>query len=428
MIANRLANPACMALESTLRMSGHGCCVFVQSRHAHDSYLSAGRGGRSSFSGVVATVFGGTGFVGHSFTNRLARIGSSIMLPNRAPDHLIRRLKVMSDLGQMLFRDFSLKSSDDELRELVKYSNCVVNLIGSNVPLHHYSLKEVNLDWPLRLASIVAEKNDGTRLLHVTHLNNQLSSARKLSKLMDFDHRAEVGMRKIYPETIIVRSANAFGFNDTYTRFLLHARWKDLAYLGSLPLLYDGGESTFVEPIYVGDLAEAMTRILVHLDAPGQTFEVLGPSRYLLKDLVEYLYAIKQVDCSLRNVLGPLDRSKADFLQGLVKKAFDYNFEKMKNRRLFPLMPLFIDMLTRRETPYEQWTTEDYYNQIHISDYRTGLPGLRELGIEPTPLEDKAYIIHGRYLDATTYEIPTEENFPLKRHRTDVLRIRPQND
>lgn len=68
------------------------------------SYLpKAGPGGRSSFSGVVATVFGATGFLGRYVLNRLGRSGNQIIVPYRGDEMDYRSLRLMGDLGQIMF-------------------------------------------------------------------------------------------------------------------------------------------------------------------------------------------------------------------------------------------------------------------------------------------------------------------------------------
>ena len=65
--------------------------------------MKRGAGGRSSFSGIVATVFGGPGFIGRYVVNRLGRVGSQVVVPYRGDEHDYRHLRPMGDLGQILF-------------------------------------------------------------------------------------------------------------------------------------------------------------------------------------------------------------------------------------------------------------------------------------------------------------------------------------
>ena len=62
-----------------------------------------GTGGRSSFSGIVATVFGATGFIGRYVVNRLGRMGSQVIVPYRGDEHDYRHLRLTGDLGQVVF-------------------------------------------------------------------------------------------------------------------------------------------------------------------------------------------------------------------------------------------------------------------------------------------------------------------------------------
>jgi hypothetical protein len=49
----------------------------------HHALIPHGKGGRLSVSGVAATVFGATGFLGQYFVNQLGRMGSKMIIPYR---------------------------------------------------------------------------------------------------------------------------------------------------------------------------------------------------------------------------------------------------------------------------------------------------------------------------------------------------------
>lgn len=62
--------------------------------------LKRGTGGRSSFNGIVATVFGATGFTGRYVCNKLGKIGTQLIIPYRADFCEAARLKLCGDLGK----------------------------------------------------------------------------------------------------------------------------------------------------------------------------------------------------------------------------------------------------------------------------------------------------------------------------------------
>ncbi len=109
----------------------------MSARHLHTKIIPHGAGGRASVSGVVATVFGSTGFLGRYVVNKLGewvhqqpifllcewhhrgtgmipmlcpcchsitgRMGSQVICPFRGEENDVRHLRVMGDLGQIQF-------------------------------------------------------------------------------------------------------------------------------------------------------------------------------------------------------------------------------------------------------------------------------------------------------------------------------------
>lgn len=55
----------------------------------------------AQISGVTATIFGPSGFLGRYFVQALARQGSQVVCPYRCDDLDVQHLRVMGDLGQV---------------------------------------------------------------------------------------------------------------------------------------------------------------------------------------------------------------------------------------------------------------------------------------------------------------------------------------
>lgn len=113
--------------------------------------MKRGTGGRSSFNGMVVTVFGCTGFVGRYVANKFGKIGSQLIFPYRADHSEAIRLKLVGDLGQVLFHFYNLKDLN-AIREAVKYSNVVVNLVGRDWQTNNFSFDDVHVKGARQIA------------------------------------------------------------------------------------------------------------------------------------------------------------------------------------------------------------------------------------------------------------------------------------
>merc|ERR1712127_217902 len=68
--------------------------------------LRKGTGGRSSFNGNVATVFGASGFLGRAVCNKMGKTGTQLFVPYRGDYYDVHPLKMCGDLGQVLYQPF----------------------------------------------------------------------------------------------------------------------------------------------------------------------------------------------------------------------------------------------------------------------------------------------------------------------------------
>lgn len=205
-----------------------------------------------------------------------------------------RLLKPMFDLGQLGLMPFSPRN-EDSIRESMKNSDVVINLIGKHYetkgPVPHrtingkpsrvnYTFDEVHCDVPATIARLANEAGVSS-LIHVSALsaNTNSESAWSRSKA-----KGEAAVRAAFPGAIIVRPATVFGPEDRFLNWI----GDSLEQFGAFPLL-DGGEA-LVQPVYAVDVAQAMmTMVHRHDEFKGSTFELAGPAEYSYREVVEFV-------------------------------------------------------------------------------------------------------------------------------------------
>lgn len=240
-----------------------------------------GTGGRSSVSGIIATVFGATGFLGRYLVQQLARMGSQVLVPFRGSEDSHRHLKLMGDLGQIVPMKFDPRD-ESSIKAVMAKANVVINLIGREYETRNYSFEEVNHNLAKQLAGIAKDHGGIMRYIQVSCLGASSSSP---SRYLTSKAAAEKAILQEIPEATIMRPAVMIGTEDRILN-----PWANFAKKYSfIPLMGDG--STKIQPVYVVDVASAIVAALKDDGTSmGKIYELGGPDIYTVHELAELMY------------------------------------------------------------------------------------------------------------------------------------------
>lgn len=238
----------------------------------------------------VITVFGGSGFIGRHLVQRLARRGWLVRVAVRHPDAALF-LKPLGDVGQVTPIAANLRHADS-IRAAVAGADAVVNLVGI---LHERSRQRfgaIHADGARAVAE-AARAAGAVRLVQMSALGADPASPAGYARSKA---AGEAGAAAVFPGATIVRPSVVFGpEDDFFNRFAAMARFSPV-----LPLI--GGGTTRFQPVYVGDVADAMARMLDDDSTRSRTYELGGPQVYTFKELLEL--TLRAVD--RRRLLLPL--------------------------------------------------------------------------------------------------------------------------
>lgn len=240
-----------------------------------------GTGGRSSVSGIVATVFGATGFLGRYLVQQLAKMGSQVLVPFRGSEDSPRHLKLMGDLGQIVPMKYDPRD-ESSIKAVMAKANVVINLIGREYETRNFSFEEVNHHMAEQLALIAKEHGGIMRFIQVSCLG---ASPTSKSRMLKAKAAAEEAILRELPEATIMRPATMIGTEDrilnTWAQFV-----KNFSFL---PLIGDG--SNKIQPVYVIDVAGAIVAALKDDGSSlGKTYELGGPDVFTVHELAELMF------------------------------------------------------------------------------------------------------------------------------------------
>jgi len=248
------------------------------------------------------TVFGGSGFLGRSLVKRLAETGFRVRVAVRDTE-AASFLKVLGDTGQVVPWPANI-TRPDQVEAAVKGAEYVVNLVGilfKSKNQNFNNIHEIGASTIAECASLAGVK----RLIHVTAIGADDDSP------SEYGRSKAAGMKSVksvFPNASFVRPSVIFGANDNF--FNLFAGLTRLTFAlpifgcptipkikffpkgGLISIDFYGEGGTKMQPVYVGDVADAIIRILSDPKTMGQTFDLGGPKVYSFKELMKLLLNI----------------------------------------------------------------------------------------------------------------------------------------
>jgi len=289
----------------------------------------------------VATVFGGSGFIGRYVVKRLAARGYIVRVAVRYPEAALF-LKTMGSVGQIVPLSASI-ADEAAITRAIEGAEIVVNLVGILAESRSGDFLRVQGEGAGRIARIAAAAGV-SKLVQLSAIGADAASN---SLYATSKAAGEAAVLAAFPQATILRPSVVFGPEDQFfNRFAGMARM-----LPFMPVV--AGETKF-QPVYVGDVADAIMAAVDRPDAAGRVFELGGPNVLSMREILAYILKETGHDRRMVNLPMCLLRLQASVLERLPGKLLTNDQLKLlaKDNVVAP-----------------------------------GASGLAELGLVPTPIE-----------------------------------------
>jgi uncharacterized protein YbjT (DUF2867 family) len=245
----------------------------------------------------LVTVFGGSGFLGRHIIRLLCKRGYRIRVAVRRPD-LAGHLQPLGRVGQVHAVQANLRYPAS-VEAAVAGANVVVNLVGILFERARQRFDSVQGQGPGLVAR--ASTAAGARLVHISALGASPDSPAHYARTKAAGEQA---VQTEAPRSVIFRPSIVFGPEDAFfNKFAAMARLAPM-----LPLV--GGGHTRFQPVFVGDVAEAVARAADGTAKPGTIYELGGPDVRTFRQLMEFVLATTE----RRRLLVPVPFAAASVL------------------------------------------------------------------------------------------------------------------
>ncbi len=230
----------------------------------------------------LVTLFGGSGFIGRYAARRLVEAGYRVRIAVRRP-HLAGEVRLAGAPGWVDIVQANVRHKAS-IAQAIDGADAVVNLVGILFEKGRQSFEASQRDGAINVAE--ACKAAGIeRFVHVSAIGANPDSKADYAKTKG---EAERGILEILPSATILRPSIVFGpEDDFFNRFAAMSAHPISTIAPFLPAI--GGGMTKVQPVYAGDVADAIASAVTRDDVAGKTFELGGPRTYTFAELYKLI-------------------------------------------------------------------------------------------------------------------------------------------
>ena len=221
--------------------------------------------------------FGLGGFLGKHLMRQLTKLDYRVKVATRNP-YLKGYLKPLGNPGQIELFKTNIFNPED-VKQVLKNCDFVINLVGILYETRKQKFDQIHSQFPYLLSNLCNE----TGIKNLIHISALGVKEKHSSQYMQSKLQGEKNIQDTFKSSIILRPSVVFGPEDKFFN-----TFASLAqFFPVLPLV--GGGKTKFAPIYVGDVAKAIVKVLQLNNLQPKIYELGGPKNYSFKELMVIL-------------------------------------------------------------------------------------------------------------------------------------------
>lgn len=224
----------------------------------------------------IATVFGGSGFIGRYVVKRLAKEEYIVRVVGRDPESSML-LRPMGRVGQIVPLYGSI-TNEPEVQRAVEGADIVVNLVGILAERRRGDFARLQAEGAGRVARLSAATGV-QRMVQISAIGADPASPSMYARTKA---EGEAAVQAAMPSATILRPSLVFGAEDKFFN-----RFAGLAQL--LPFMPVICGDTRMQPVYVGDVADAVMAAVTRTDVAGQVYELGGPRVWTFREILMWI-------------------------------------------------------------------------------------------------------------------------------------------